>query len=412
MRVGLMHYTGPPVVGGVEQTMAHHARHLVAAGHEPILIVGDGSSQRPGVEVRRVPLIASRHPDVLAVKTELDRGQVSARFEDLAHRLQEEVAAATGDLGGLIVHNALSLHKNLALTAALRELQRRATWPRLIAWHHDLSWDRPDYAAELHPGDPWDLIRRPWPGVTHVTVSRQQQERLARLMDLPLESIVVVPPGVDPGEHYRWGPTTRRLYDELHLEAAGLILLLPTRVTRRKNIELAIAIVASLIADSGLDVRLLVTGPPGPHNPANAVYLDELIGLSRRLGVDHAVHFLHRIGPPPAPDLDDATVAELFTVADALLFPSRSEGFGIPVLEAGLARLPAFVSSIPALRESGEDDVTYLDLADAPEASARRIRTALEANAAFRLRRRVLRDYSWARIVRGRLLPLLGVDAG
>lgn len=30
MKVGLLHYTGPPTVGGVEQTLAWHAHHLAA----------------------------------------------------------------------------------------------------------------------------------------------------------------------------------------------------------------------------------------------------------------------------------------------------------------------------------------------------------------------------------------------
>jgi glycosyltransferase involved in cell wall biosynthesis len=405
MRIGLMHYTGPPVVGGVEQTMACHARHLAAAGLEPVLIVGEGSA--PGLEIRRVPLVHSLHPEVLAVKQELDRGRVSPRFDDLVARLEGELHAAIADLDCLIAHNVLSLHKNLALTASLWRLHRQAPRPRWIAWHHDLSWDRADYASELHPGEPWELIQRPWPGVTQVTVSRQQQARLARLTGLPLESIVVIPPGVDAADFFRWGPSTRRIYDDLKLESADLILLLPSRVTRRKNIELAIAVVAALIGQSALDVRLLVTGPPGPHNPANLVYLDELVELSRHLGVEKAVHFLHRSGSSSAPDLDDATVAELFTVADALLLTSRDEGFGIPVLEAGIARLPVFVTDLPAFRESGGEEVTYLALDEPAETCARRILAALESDAPHRLRRRVLREYSWGELVRRRVLPLL-----
>lgn len=411
MRLGLLHYTGPPVVGGVEQTMAHHARHLAAAGHQPILIVGEGRPPGAGIEVRLVPRLHSRHPEVLAVKGELDRGSVSPRFDDLTRRLREEIAAATSDLACLIVHNALGLHKNLALTTALWELHRQGAWPRLIAWHHDLSWDRPEYAGELHPGEPWGLLRRAWPGVVQVTVSQEQRRRLARCTGLPLEAIVVVPPGVDPADFARWGAATRRYHATLGLDRADLVLLLPSRVTRRKNIEQAIAITAALARLSGLDVRLLVTGPPGPHNPANQAYLAELVDLCRQLRVERAVHFLHGLDSEADGELDDATVAELYSAADALLFTSRAEGFGIPVLEAGLARLPVFTTDIPAFRESGQDDVTYLGLDDPAEDSARQILAALERSVPYRLRRRVLREHTWSRLVRQRLLPLLGSEA-
>ena len=49
-------------------------------------------------------------------------------------------------------------------------------------------------------------------------------------------------------------------------------------------------------------------------------------------------------------------------LADSFLFTSRAEGFGIPILEAGLARLPVFCTDIPPFRESGQGDVTYLSL--------------------------------------------------
>jgi hypothetical protein len=46
--------------------------------------------------------------------------------------------------------------------------------PRLIGWHHDFAWERPDYRSELH-WDPWDLLRRAWPGVAQVVVSAAQR---------------------------------------------------------------------------------------------------------------------------------------------------------------------------------------------------------------------------------------------
>ncbi len=170
MKIGLLHYTGPPTVGGVEQTLAFHAHQLVCLRAR----TGSAWSGRgrdllgQGIDVRVIPHVSSRHPDVLAVKAELDRGDVSHAFHTLTGRLRQDLAEAGGALDVLIVHNALSLHKNLPLTSALWDLQQAGTWRRTIAWHHDLAWARPEYAAELHPGAPWELLRRPCPGVLHV----------------------------------------------------------------------------------------------------------------------------------------------------------------------------------------------------------------------------------------------------
>ncbi len=67
---------------------------------------------------------------------------------------------------------------------------------------------------------------------------------------------------------------------------------------------------------------------------------------------------VHR-GPSPGPDADvavlgpipDADMPTLFHAADLLAFPSEREGFGLVVLEAQSAGLPAVVSDLPVLRE-------------------------------------------------------------
>src|SRR3970282_319974 len=146
-------------------------------------------------------------------------------------------------------------------------------------------------------------------------------------------------------------------------------------------------------------------GPPGPHNPANEAYLVELLEQCRRLRVPDAIHFLHRVDPQAPSTLDATTVAELFTVADALLFTSRDEGFGIPTREAGLARLPVFCTDIPAFRESGGDEVTYFGLGSSEEEVGELILDSLERDPRYRLRQRVLREYSWSRLVHDRLVP-------
>jgi glycosyltransferase involved in cell wall biosynthesis len=401
------------VVGGVEQTIYYHVHELARVGHEMRLLVGDGVPFDPCVRVTVAPEFGSRHPDVLAVKAQLDHGNVTADFIALRDRLVALLSDALADVDALIAHNVFTLHKNLALSAALYELLRpdRSPGPvrsRVLAWHHDLAWDDPRYAQDLHPGYPWDLLRTPWPGVRHVTVSQAQRARLARLYEIPAEQIAVVPPGVDPARFFRWTATAERLIGVLGLLEADVLLLLPARLTRRKNIEMALRILAAFHARTGLDARLIVTGPPGPHNPTNAAYLQSLLDLRRELGLTGAAHFLYELGITP----DENTLADLYQLADALLFPSAQEGFGIPILEAGLARLPVFCSDIPPLRETGQDSACFFDPYGDPAAIAADMARALEGNAALRLRRRVLANFTWRKIVEERVIPLLTLERG
>jgi len=407
MRIGLLHYSSPPIVGGVEQTLYYHARILSDLGHEVHLVVGAGEPFDPRVQVSTLPTISSKHPSVLAIKWALNRGQVTSDFEALREELKRDLAQSLARVEALIVHNALTLHKNMALTAALWDLWQDRPWRRFIGWHHDFAWLRPQYQPEMHEGYPWDLLRRPWPDVLNVTVSQEQREQLAGLYGVPADTIRSVPPGFDPASIGIWTESTTRMVEDLGLLSADLLLLLPARITRRKNIELAIEILAELRGGQGDDARLLISGPPGPHNPANLDYLKELLAQAARLGVQEATYFLFDPYGDEAEGLDQATLANLYSLADALLFPSRQEGFGIPVLEAAWSRLPVFCSDIPPFRESGGPFIHTFSLDESPKEIASRISSVLKHDPAFLFRRRARMRYTWPMIVSQHLIPLL-----
>jgi len=60
--------------------------------------------------------------------------------------------------------------------------------------------------------------------------------------------------------------------------------------------------------------------------------------------------------------LDDATLAALYRRARALVFPSRYEGFGLPVAEAMAAGCPVVAAPVASLPEVGGDAVLWTPL--------------------------------------------------
>jgi glycosyltransferase involved in cell wall biosynthesis len=67
--------------------------------------------------------------------------------------------------------------------------------------------------------------------------------------------------------------------------------------------------------------------------------------------------------------VDDAELRQLYVESFALLIPSWHEGFGLPLVEAMSAALPAIASDRGSLPEIGSDAVAYASLAD-PDAWA------------------------------------------
>ena len=416
--VGILHFTCPPIVGGVELLMGQHAELLLEHGHAVRVLSGRGGRFNRRVPVTLLPALDSKYPALLAVNDELKAGEVTARFEELVDELLALLREHLADLDVCIVHNALSLHFNLPLTVAFARLIAEGRAPLLVAWCHDLSWTNPLYTPLMREREPWTLLKTRLPGVRYVVVSEDRRQDLLRLWGegrdespsslAPHPSPVVVPAGVDVRAKLRLRAATVALVRQLGLDDGWPFMLLPARITKRKNIEYAIGVTRAL-RDLGLAPRLLVTGPPGPHNVRSVDYVDELQAERARLDVRAEVTFLYEERRPDGRlwTATDPMMDDLYQLADLLIFPSAQEGFGIPLLEAGLVRLPVFCSDIPPFREIAGDRVHRFALDTPPADTAARIAQLLETDPATRLRHEVLRQYSWERVFRERIAPLL-----
>jgi glycosyltransferase involved in cell wall biosynthesis len=198
------------------------------------------------------------------------------------------------------------------------------------------------------------------------------------------------------------------LIDRLNLLSSDLILLMPVRVTQAKNIELALRVVAALKARDRR-VSLVLTGPPDPHDEESMGYFRELQTLREELGVADEMRFVFETGPDPEKGftIGLSAVADLLRVSDLVFLPSHREGFGMPVLEAGLVGIPVICTDVPAAREIGADDVTVIDPAGDPEEIAGMILSRVEERPVHRLRRRVRQGYTWQAIFQRSIEPLL-----
>ncbi len=402
----IVHYTAPPVVGGVEQVIQAHSYAFAQAGYPVTVIAGRGeiAELAPESDLILIPEMDTRDPQVERATAELNQGRMPASWDELTGLLTERLGPFLAQFDNVFLHNVLTMHFNLPLTAALWQLLDNGTVRKGIAWCHDFSWTDSRYDGQLHPGYPWSLLRTFRPDLTYVAVSRRRRGILAQLLGCDEETIRVVYNGVDPEVLLGCSTEGYALIDQLGLLKADVVMLMPVRITPEKNIEYAIQVTA-LCKAQGLNPRLIITGPPDPHNPKSLSYFSSLQEQRRQAGVEEEVRFIYECGQEPR-TISLKIVAELLRVSDFVLMPSHHEGFGIPVVEAGLVGTPIVATDIPAADEIGGGDVIRIGAEQPPEETARDILDWMEGSRVLRLRRRVRQCYTWQAIFERDIRPL------
>ena len=123
---------------------------------------------------------------------------------------------------------------------------------------------------------------------------------------------------------------------------------LPTRfvlnvgtIEARKNVLLA----AKALKDVPKEVHLVVLGRPTP-------YINKVKSWVAHNGLSARVHFLHNV---PNEDLP-----AIYQQAEVFAYPSRYEGFGIPIIEAIQSGLPVVACTGSCLEEAGGPHNLYV----------------------------------------------------
>jgi glycosyltransferase involved in cell wall biosynthesis len=382
MKIGLLHYSFG-TVGGVESVLEAHARLFASDGHEVTVLCENPVPSNPRVcAVREREGSRPSENPVCALPLFKEHGARDLR--EMIERL---------DL--LFVHNVMTMPFNLPLTAALCDLAADSRHPRFVAWIHDIAACNPAYGPALP-----SMIRTAHRGFEYVAVSETRRRQFQELTGC---DAVVIPNGIDPIEFLN--PTERiaTLLREERLLECDYLLLHPARVLPRKNIELTIRVVAAL-RTTGRDARAIVTGAPNIHDPGCAEYGRRLREIAIECGVSREVIF-------PNFPVTKRDLVSLYLAADALFFPSSQEGFGLPLLEAGLHRMPTFCSDADSMSEIAPADATFFSPTSDPAVVAALVDARLAKDGRRLNRKRVIREFSWECVHARHLRPILNRSA-
>ncbi len=175
-----------------------------------------------------------------------------------------------------------------------------------------------------------------------IAISECTKRDIIELYNIPEEKIDVVYQGIDP---QFFSPVTDEDIDFLrtkYLLPHNYILQVGT-IEKRKNLELTIRALAALPKK----YRLVVVGKD------RLGYLQQCKELSIELGVGKRILHLNNVDFKHLPALNKA--------ADVVVYPSRYEGFGLPIVEAIATGTPVVAAKGSCLEEAGGEGALYVD---------------------------------------------------
>ena len=340
-------------------------------GHAVFHCAGELDEDSPA-DSMLVPEMHFKHQDALWVYehsfgVDREHPELRKRISDMAGYLKRRIEefVVTRDIQLIIAENILAIPMHVPLAVAMGEYIEESKLPA-IGHHHDFYWERERFAKTVIS----DILEKYFPprleNLLHVVINSPAKESLKRYKNL--DSFLVpnifdfsrAAPGMDTFNY--------DLRERLGLTEDNLIILQPTRVVRRKGIEISIELVKELSKPKyrerlmGKKPVLLVTHKAGDEGEG---YLRELKELAHEEGVDFryrpeefddsrgnkifSLPLLHNgYAARTAAKLEKVySIWDAYVHADFVSYPSRYEGFGNALLEAVYFRLPLLVNRYP-----------------------------------------------------------------
>ncbi|MCL1588665.1 MAG: glycosyltransferase family 4 protein [Actinomycetia bacterium] len=326
MRIGMV---GARFAGldGVSLESAKLAEALIRGGHEIVWFAGEiGEGFNPSVVCDAAGFGTSENIEIgRQAFGGGDPVAVRAMIEDVAREIQRafDTFIDEYDIETVIVENAWAIPMQLPLAlAAARVIADRGI--PAVGHHHDFSWERARFAKSSVPDLIESLFPPALPSVAHVVINSLAKRDLLDRRGLDSSVLPNVMDFETGPPHGDGGDAFRRIAG---IGPGDTVLLQPTRVIRRKGIEMTIDLASAM---DGNPV-VVVTHP----DDLDDAYWAELSVQADGLGVDLRIIDVGR-------ELSALTSA--YEAADLVCFPSLYEGYGNALVEAVYHRRPVLVN--------------------------------------------------------------------
>lgn len=180
-----------------------------------------------------------------------------------------------------------------------------------------------------------------------IAISECTRRDIIDLYGINPDKIDVIYQGCDPSFRIKW--TDEQLADlRRRYNLPSKYILQVGTIEKRKNLELTVRALSSL----DRDVDLVVVGK---DHYGYKKYVD---GIAEQLGLGHRIHYFAGLDFKDLPGFNQA--------ASVIAYPSRYEGFGIPVIEGLESMRPVVAATGSCLEEAGGENTLYVN-PDSPQ---------------------------------------------
>jgi len=174
-----------------------------------------------------------------------------------------------------------------------------------------------------------------------IAISERTKADLIELLNIPARKIAVIYQGCDDAFKSACTPEQKKAVVKKYKLPAEYILSVGT-IEERKNL----LVVIKALSRVKNNIKLVVIG-------RQTRYAEDVKQAIHRYRLTDRMIFLNRV--------DFADLPAIYQLASIFVYPSRYEGFGIPVLEALHSGVPVIAAIGSCLEEAGGPDSLYID---------------------------------------------------
>ena len=406
-KIAFLHFAYPPNIGGVESFIKEQSEIFFSLGYDVLILTGSGKNNNKSIRLVEITQLQSLYnTDPQLLEEILSKGINNDGFKKLSNEIEAKINEFLFDREIIIVHNMLSLIFNVPFIFAFKEYIKKHPGKKVISWVHDhkyIGFDRiriNDFS--LHK-DVSTLITEKIAGVTYVTISETLKRLLTKVTNLEYSEITVISNGINIKEFLEIDDDIWRLVEEKSLRNKFPIILSPVNIIDRKNIEYSLDIIYNL-KKLYPNLIYIVTGMVS-HYKEREKYYQSLLKKIKELELENNVLFLSQ---HIKRSMHKSEIHDFYSLCDMIFYFSKSENFGLPLLEATLAKTPILLSNLDVFKEIGNENFSYVDTekTSAKEA-AKNIVDLLENNKIILMNRIVKDNYDLTDIVKKNLIPLI-----